>query len=517
MLMAASSGLFLSLLMGALIGPAGKTLRRPSIYSLLSGLAWWLSLFALTCLVSQRLYFSITFVVVWHGVILAVNHAKYTTLKEPFILQDFEYFTDALRHPQLYIPFFGVIKTLLLITAGAVAIGVFFWLEASLSQVWTWWWVVPACVLVLAVATSVGAWAIRPQLSFDPVNDIQKTGLFSLMHSHLAEYWLARKRTLSDPTTEWPKFDLGKPLPHLVMVQSESFFDPRSCYPFVASSILKNWDEHVSEAAAKGRLNVPAWGANTVRTESAVLTGLSQKALGIHRYNPYRRFVKQSVSSLASHLQTQGYTTICVHPYSARFYQRDRVMPALGFDQFIDIKEFTKADVCGQYTGDLAVAEKVTALLAGAQGPLFIFVITMENHGPLHLEQPDPELEQHVYSEQPHSSLQDLTVYVRHLQNADQALAKITSAIEATARGGSLCWYGDHVPIMADVYRHFGEPDATTPWMIWSTAAQPEKGAKERVNEQPLAAEHLAEHWLQTVKERHRIEPISSGLNTIHA
>jgi hypothetical protein len=129
----------------------------------------------------------------------------------------------------------------------------------------------------------------------------------------------------------------------------------------------------------------------------------------------------------------------------------------------------------------------------------------MENHGPLHLESSSPELEKQVYRKLPAGPVHDLTVYLRHLKNADQMLARVMSGLQATQRGGSLCWYGDHVPIMAEVYRHFGEPAATTPWLIWSTGARQSAGASEPLNRQPLPAESLSEHWLQTITACHRV------------
>jgi phosphoglycerol transferase MdoB-like AlkP superfamily enzyme len=175
-------------------------------------------------------------------------------------------------------------------------------------------------------------------------------------------------------------------------------------------------------------------------------------------------------------------------------------MPALGFDEFIDIAHFSEADRCGQYVGDTAVADKVAELLASAAEPLFVFVITMENHGPLHLEQPDEALSDTVYRDAPQGPLHDLTVYLRHLRNADQMLARLTSALKATDRDGSLCWYGDHVPIMPAVYGHYGEPAASTPWLIWSSGAAPAREVQGRPGGQSLAAESLSEHWLNTVK-----------------
>ncbi|NWO04309.1 MAG: LTA synthase family protein [Alteromonadaceae bacterium] len=498
MLVAVFTGLLLSLLISILVNPTGQRPRLPGLYALLAGSGWWLVLFGLVCLLSQRPYFSMAFVVVWHGVLLAVNHAKFAALKEPFILQDFEYFTDALRHPQLYVPFFGVAKTVALLAAGAVAIGAFLWLETPLHQSGDGL-LLPVASLATGILASLAAWRIRPELTLDPTKDMRQTGLIALLHSHLAEYWQARKRTMPKPADNWPEFAPGKPKPNLVLVQSESFFDPRSCYSFIEPSVLTNWDEHKKQAANSGQLDVPAWGANTVRTEAAVLAGLSPGALGIHQYNPYRRLAKQPTSSLASHLRAQGYETVCIHPYPASFYFRHRIMPALGFDHFIDIAAFSESDRCGQYIGDQAVGNKIRDYLENTDKPVFIFAITMENHGPLHLEQPEPDAGKKRYTRPPGGAVSDLSVYLRHLENADQMLKQTTNALEAANRSGSLCWYGDHVPIMADVYRDHGEPAPTTPWLIWTTETSKNTRAGDTANQQPLPAHGLAKHWLTTL------------------
>lgn len=499
-MLAVLSGIMLSAVMGVLINPLGERPRVPSAYALCSGLAWWLAFFAVGCLLTQRLYFAITLVVVLHGVLLAVNHAKFTALREPFILQDFEYFTDALRHPRLYIPFFGIMKTLVLLGAGGLAIGLFFWFEPPLYQRREQGWQLPVGALSASAILALLGWYIRPPLSLHPVRDMRATGLIALLHSHLAEYWRASKRSLNSPVANWPEFEPGQVLPHLVMVQSESFFDPRPVYDFVKPSVMRHWDQLAQRAVGQGRLEVPAWGANTVRTEAAVLTGLSPSQLGIHQFNPYRWLARNPVASLASHLRSQGYRTVCVHPYPAHFYQRERVIPILGFDEFIDGSRFDIHHHCGQYVGDRAVADKVNDLLQQAEQPLFVFVITMENHGPLHLETANPSLADVVYTQRPEGSVSDLSVYLGHLQNADAMLAQLVRALEQGERGGSLCWYGDHVPIMPDVYRYFGEPDAMTPWLIFDTAFEPSQPAAT----QTLSADQLARHWLSHLSECHR-------------
>ena len=221
-------------------------------------------------------------------------------------------------------------------------------------------------------------------------------------------------------------------------------------------------------AASFGKLQVPVWGANTVRTEFAFLAGVAAEKLGVHRFNPYRRLARQEVPTLAGFLRNLGYRTVCVHPYPAGFYNRDKVFPLLGFDEFIDIRSLAGAEKTGPYIGDVAVAEKVCALLGDSSGqPIFVFVITMENHGPLHWEKVPAGDVERLYSIPPPDACDDLTIYLRHLRNADRMVGMLRDRLEALPGSGWLCWFGDHVPIMASVYETMGMPDGRTDYMIW--------------------------------------------------
>ena len=86
-------------------------------------------------------------------------------------------------------------------------------------------------------------------------------------------------------------------------------------------------------AALCGRLAVPAWGANTMRAEFAVLTGVPESELGYDRFNPYYALARVPLESQVWRLRRAGYRTICLHPFDRRFFRRDLAMPALGFER----------------------------------------------------------------------------------------------------------------------------------------------------------------------------------------
>lgn len=85
--------------------------------------------------------------------------------------------------------------------------------------------------------------------------------------------------------------------------------------------------------------------------------------------------------------------------------------------------------------------------------------ITMENHGPLHLERVSETDVVNLYSRPPPTGCEDLTIYLRHLRNADRMLGSLRAVLASSASPGGLCWFGDNIPIMTDVYSALGLPE----------------------------------------------------------
>lgn len=47
-------------------------------------------------------------------------------------------------------------------------------------------------------------------------------------------------------------------------------------------------------------------------------------------------------------------------------------------------------------------------------------------------------------------------------------IAKLRQTLELCERPASLCWYGDHVPIMPSVYETLGAPNGKVEFIIWN-------------------------------------------------
>ena len=330
----------------------------------------WLLAFVALALILQRPFFAAAMVLGSHALLLAVSRAKQRVLREPLVFADLGLFSQAFRHPRLYLPYFGLLRAAAAAAAFVAVIMAGFWLERAdglASIVW-----IPLLVFAI-VLLALGTHLARRELSLDPEKDAARLGVLASMWL----YWLAERQASRPVAAPFAHLRLGgDAAPHIVVVQSESFFDARRLYAGVASEVLTNFDALCGQSES-GRLRVPVWGAYTMRTEFAFLSAIPPGELGIHRFNPYRRFARGGVATIASALRQRGYRTLCLHPYPASFFARDRVFPQLGFDAFLDIAEFAGARRAGPYIADAELTGRITTLLQKAAGPLFVFAITI--------------------------------------------------------------------------------------------------------------------------------------------
>jgi phosphoglycerol transferase MdoB-like AlkP superfamily enzyme len=469
----------------------------------------WLLVFAAELALFRRAWFAAANVDALFLALLLINNAKVHSLREPFVYQDFDYITDALRHPRLYLPFLGLWRLLIAIAAivGVVVVGLM--LESRMTAVLSRqeFLVGLASLALLAAGLLLAARPTLPRTQHDPEADLKGLGLLAFWWRYAADerqtptaralHPLYSRNASMDRDADSDAPDLAA-CPDLIAIQSESFFDARRLCAAVNPRVLAHFDALKAAAAAHGTLQVAAWGANTVRTEFAFLSGLDPASLGVHRFNPYRRLAQLGVANMASYLKGRGYRTVCVHPYPQSFSRRDVVYPALGFDEFVDIRGFVGAARAGMFVSDLAIAEKIQELLAVAgRGPLFLFAITMENHGPLHLETVEPGDIENLYTESPPSDCEDLTVYLRHLSNADRMLGALRQSLEAAPRAAGMCFFGDHVPIMPKVYAALGSPDGRTDYLIWRKGRECGAGGWGNQSAAPMSVENLGEQFLR--------------------
>lgn len=416
---------------------------------------------------------------------------KRRVLREPIVFTDLFQALDVLRHPQLALPFPHPGRIALIALAAIGALAVLLRAEPSAWSGLNW---LP--VIGLSVSLAVMRFAHHLPLSSamfgltaDPERDGMTQGPFAtiLLHALIARRERPARALQHAPLASAQQEKIAAHGP-VVLVQNESFFDLRRLHPHLPRDLLPNLDRCRREARQWGRLSVPSWGANTVRTECAVLTGLSQQDLGFDRFNPYHRFVSAPIRSLAWTLRGQGYRTVCLHPFDRRFYGRDRAMSQLGFDEFHGEELFAGTDRINGYVPDLAVAAVAARIVREAGQKVFLFIITMENHGPWS-GGPDAQLPGLAGLQLETAEQAALNHYAGSLLNADAMLGVLCEQLNALDQSALLGFYGDHLPSFPGIYAKLGLRSTDSDYLIWS----PKSGDGRQQN---LSAEQLGQALL---------------------
>ncbi|MFM0213809.1 LTA synthase family protein [Paraburkholderia sediminicola] len=414
--------------------------------------------------VTGRAFFSCAVAVVLIALLAVISNAKYESLREPFVFTDLTLFGQAFSHPRLYLPFLSFGKVLAIL-AGVAAVTAGFLMETPLA--------LPGrCVAGLIAIGCVPlclALSRRVSPTLQPFADQSRLGFFAAFLAYLLNGLASKEKLAFARTVEVGPFSSGHPDTHpdVIVIQSESYFDARRLGDSILPGPYVHFDRVRREAFEHGRLTVPAWGANTMRSEFALLTGLPSAALGYARFYPYI-YVRQACASLAGYFRRGGYRTAAIHPYYADFFGRSRAFRLMHFDRFLDIKDFANADRVGPYVGDDAVADAIVTLLQERDDkPTFAFAITMENHGPLHMEPvaAGESASRHSLGDDPR--WHELTAYLRHVENADDMLGKLTDYLRKRHRPAVLCFYGDHVPALSSVFDELGNEPTHSDYLIW--------------------------------------------------
>ncbi len=254
--------------------------------------------------------------------------------------------------------------------------------------------------------------------------------------------------------------DQGTALPDIVVVQSESFFDPSIVHGYENANLTPNLTR-LAASSMSGPLHVPTYGGGTIRTEFEVLTGLSLRYFSNMQF-PYLQLNDKVVPSMVRTLRSHGYETVAIHGNDPTFWNRDTAFKVLGFDRFVSQSSFpTNAAMDGKYMADSAMTDEIMSQLKDAGPPQFLFAISLEAHGPYDVAPKDPAARDAMLVPSSVDAKDKVEVqnYLYHMQHADQELGRLAALLSKRSRPTLLLFYGDHLPGLADAYRATGFVD----------------------------------------------------------
>lgn len=258
--------------------------------------------------------------------------------------------------------------------------------------------------------------------------------------------------------------DADGELPNIIVVMNESFADlavlgdfqtNRDATPYLHSL------QQGAENTVTGMLNVSVCGGNTANTEFEFLTGNTMAFLPQGSI-PYQQYITGERLSLASYLKELGYQTVATHPYNASGWERDTVYPWLGFDESIFKEGYYGAQYVRNYISDISCVQKIIQLYEEKEEgkPLFVFNVTMQNHGGYQDTYPNFTPEIAVEGADSIS----LEQYLSLTELSDQSLEQLISYFSGVEEKTVVVFFGDHQP--SDTV---AEPILAMNGMHWNT------------------------------------------------
>ena len=270
--------------------------------------------------------------------------------------------------------------------------------------------------------------------------------------------------------------------PNIIVIMNEAFSDLS-----VLGELVTNEDympfirslQQGAENTVTGYANVSVLGGNTANSEFEFLTGGSMAFLPQGSV-VYQQYLKQEMPNLVSYLKDLGYSTVAMHPYNASGWERDRVYPMMGFDEFISLKNFGMARRLRKYVTDEACYDRIIDLYEkkDENEPLFVFNVTMQNHSS-YTEQFD-NFTPGIAAEGTNSDA--LNMYLSLMKESDRAFEELVNYFAQAEEDTIILFFGDHQPtsyVSNPVFRANGiDPNNLTdeqnmlrykvPYVLWS-------------------------------------------------
>ena len=255
---------------------------------------------------------------------------------------------------------------------------------------------------------------------------------------------------------------------NVVLLLSEAFSDPERLegvdlaedpIPFVRATMAEN---------PSGQAVGNAIGGGTANMEFEALTGMTQTLFAPQLTTPYQMLVPAYdwLPSAAWYFADAGHDTIAVHPFLASMYRRTTAYPRLGFDSFLGFDDLSGLSEIEKnpFASDETTFDEALRLLTTSDEPLFMNLVTMQNHFPY----------DGLYSDPIENSLRSDKVgqYARGLAHADDATEKLFAELKRSREETVVIFYGDHLP--GDVYegdvieQNFARR-TETPFFLWSS------------------------------------------------
>ena len=234
--------------------------------------------------------------------------------------------------------------------------------------------------------------------------------------------------------------------PTIIVIMDESFADFRVMGDNFQTNIeVTPFFDSIRDNAVRGFALSSVYGGGTANSEYEFLTGNTLAFLPAGCV-AYQQYLPENAYSMVSALRDRGYATVAMHPYYASGWMRNKVWPQLGFEETYFLESFPMQNLVRSFVSDQEMFEKVVQRYESRDRskPLFLFGVTMQNHGGYRYYGPNytGEIRLRGFTQAYPRAEQYLTL----IHETDAALRYLISYFAHVDEKVVVCFFGDHLP-----------------------------------------------------------------------
>lgn len=245
--------------------------------------------------------------------------------------------------------------------------------------------------------------------------------------------------------------DENSKLPHIIVIMDEAFSDLSVLGEFSTNTEVAPFISSLKENTVFGYALSSVYGGNTANSEYEFLTGNSLAWLSPNVV-PYQQYIRSSTYSMVSYLKLlYDYTCIAMHPYQSSGWNRPSAYGDLGFDKCYFIEDFPQENYVRNYISDREMFEfLVETYEAEKENPLFLFGVTMQNHGGY--EYVGENYTQHISLDEYGEQYPEIEQYLSLLYETDKAVEYLITYFQNVDEDVIIVFFGDHQPSISDSF-----------------------------------------------------------------
>ncbi|ELH8609674.1 LTA synthase family protein [Enterobacter asburiae] len=259
-----------------------------------------------------------------------------------------------------------------------------------------------------------------------------------------AQDFLSRAATLS----KVPQYSAIEH-PDIVLLLQESTTDPR-LYKLPIPSLLPHFSMFERGKAVKAHtlMRVQTFGGGTWLSEFAALTGLRSDDFGSLKNAVFYSVIDHVNDSLFKQMKANGYYTIVLTPFNKSAYNAGHAYTMMGADKIIQPQELGYPGSLQENLWHISTADMLRYIkkILGTHNdkPLFVYALTMYEHGPYDADHKDNYRLNPVVKNR--ESAGKFSHYVEKIKTSDSALADFFHFVDQRQKPTMFMYFGDHQP-----------------------------------------------------------------------